>query len=301
MENKLAPLGQTGADPRRGRETAMHDMRPAFDAIVTARVLAPGHAVAPAGDRALLVVHLGGSPFRLRLSEHIEEVVGLAEGGAVVLAAHTLLKTWLPSPARVVLIEFGEHLVRQASMPVLGRRPGARTIRSGRLRQPAGVAGAARILAGDMIRNVCGFAFRSALTLAIIEGLVEDDGLVRRLDEEASEFACDRIDRALRLIEQDLAAPLSLGSLAAEAGISPFHLSRSFRRVTGFSIQGYLRQRRLKEACRLLSETRKPIAEIAYACGFSSQSRMTTVFRQMMDTTPLAFRNQCWRSDACAR
>jgi hypothetical protein len=24
---------------------------------------------------------------------------------------------------------------------------------------------------------------------------------------------------------------------------------------------------------------------------------MTTVFRQILDTTPLAFRNQCWRAD----
>jgi AraC-like DNA-binding protein len=59
----------------------------------------------------------------------------------------------------------------------------------------------------------------------------------------------------------------------------------------------YLRERRLKEACRLLAETRKPLAEIAYDCGFSSQSRMTTVFRQALDTTPLAYRHRCWHSD----
>lgn len=52
----------------------------------------------------------------------------------------------------------------------------------------------------------------------------------------------------------------------------------------------YVRARRLVRARELLSATRSPIAEIALLCGFSSQSHLTTAFRQDTGATPAAFR-----------
>ena len=272
-------------------------MRPAFDAIVTAGALTSGQQVAMDGDRALLLVHLKGRPLGIILGDKIGEEVNLAEGGVFVVAAHTALRVRLSSPIDALMIAFGEDLMRNPPVPSFGRRQGHHALQSGRAAQPKGIAGAAELLARDLASDSGGFAFRSALTLAVIEGLAHDDGLVRHREEVASNYTGAGIERALRLIDQNLSAPMSLEMLASAAGISPFHLSRSFRRITGLSIQGHIRERRLKEACRLLAETRKPLAEIAYDCGFSSQSRMTTVFRQILDTTPLAFRNQCWRAD----
>lgn len=286
-----------GANDPRFEASATHDMRPAFDAIVTAGALTSGPQVATDGDRALLLVHLEGRPLGIRLGDNIGEELNLAEGDVLVVAAHTPLRVRLSSPIRALMIAFGEDLMRNPPVPSFGRRQGHHALVSGRAAQPLGIAGAGELLARELASESGAFAFRSALTLAILEGLAHDDGLVRHRGEVASSYTGAGIERALRLIDQNLSAPLSLEMLASAAGISPFHLSRSFRRITGLSIQGYIRERRLKEACRLLAETRKPLAEIAYDCGFSSQSRMTTVFRQILDTTPLAFRNQCWRAD----
>lgn len=285
--------GQTG-DLCDDIPDATHDMRPAFDAVATAGALSPDKTISASGDHALLLVHLGGDPFTVRLGEDIGREVSVAKGAIIVLGAHALVTARLSSPIRALRIEFGEDLMRSAPVPMLGRRRGGHVVRSGGVAHRSAIAAAAGVLALDMALNVGGFAFRSALTLAIIEGLAHDDALVRRLEDDASRFACAGIERAIRLIETNLATGLPLTALAAGAGVSPFHLSRSFRRVTGMSIREYVRERRLREACRLLSETRKPLAEIAYECGFSSQSRMTTVFRQALDVTPLAFRNTCW-------
>lgn len=277
-------------------EMVTHDLRPAYEAIVTAGTLASGGQLAAAGERALLLVHLAGGPFAVRFGDNIGREIDVAEGGAIVAAAHTPLRVRFPAPIRALLVEFREDLVRHPPVPSLGRRRGHHALLSGVAARPEGISRAAGALALDLATNAGGFAFRSALTLAIIEAVTNDQGLVRHRAEVASSYTGAGIERALRLIEENLSLPISLETLASEAGISPFHLSRSFRRITGLSLQGYVRERRLKEACRLLAETRKPLAEIAYDCGFSSQSRMTTVFRQILDTTPLAFRNQCWHA-----
>lgn len=272
-------------------------MRPAFDAIVTVGELHSGRQVTVDGEHALLLVHLHGRPLGVRFGDNIGEEVEIAEGGALAVAAHMPVRVKVFSPVDVLTIAFGEDLMRNAPVPSFGRRRGHNVLQSGRAVQPEAIAGVARLLANDLASVTGRFSFRSALTLAMIEGLAHDDGLVRHREEVASNYTGAGIERALRLIDENLSSQLSLEMLASEAGISPFHLSRSFRRIVGLSIQGHIRERRLKEACRLLAETRKPLAEIAYDCGFSSQSRMTTVFRQILDTTPLAFRNQCWRNE----
>jgi AraC-like DNA-binding protein len=281
------------ARPARSDASA-HDMRPAFEARATTQLLTSASDIAGTDDLALLLVHLDGAPLGIRFGEHIGEEVLVAAGDAILLAAHTPLRLRLSSPVTTLALEFSENLVRNSPLPSLGRRRGHHAVHSGRAAHPARIVGTARLLAADIRSDIGGHAFRSALALAIVECIACDETLVRYREETASDYTTAGIERALNLIEKNLSVPVSLDWLASEAGISPFHLSRSFRRITGLSIQGYLRERRLKEACRLLSETRKPLAEIAYDCGFSSQSRMTTVFRQTMDTTPLAYRQRCW-------
>jgi AraC-like DNA-binding protein len=295
---KHALTRTTGSAPViTGRDAIVHDMRPALDALATVQLLTSASDIAATDAHALLLVHLEGAPFAIRFGESIGEDVPLRPGEAVVVAAHTPVRVRLPSPVSTLMLAFSETLLRSSPLPSLGRRQGHHALHSGRAAHPEGIVGTARVLATDMRTGFGSYAFRSALTLAIVEGLAIDEALVDYREEVASDYTTAGIERALNLIEKHLAAPVSLDWLASEAGISPFHLSRSFRRITGLSIQGYLRERRLKEACRLLAETRKPLAEVAYDCGFSSQSRMTTVFRQELDTTPLTYRQRCWNAD----
>jgi AraC family transcriptional regulator len=52
----------------------------------------------------------------------------------------------------------------------------------------------------------------------------------------------------------------------------------------------YLMQMRIDRAKRLLSETDRSIAEVAFACGFANQEHLTRLFKRSCGVTPAGFR-----------
>ncbi len=64
--------------------------------------------------------------------------------------------------------------------------------------------------------------------------------------------------------------PLTLTRISNEFYLSTFYLSRIFKQVTGFSFVEYLQAVRIKEARRLLRETRWKIIEVAEESGFDN-------------------------------
>ncbi|MFZ2988917.1 helix-turn-helix domain-containing protein [Ideonella sp.] len=92
-------------------------------------------------------------------------------------------------------------------------------------------------------------------------------------------------------LDDALGEEIRMAEIASVAGVHPVHLARVFRQFVGMTPADYLRQRRLACARTLLRETRRPIAEIALACGFVDQSHFTTAFRRACRQTPGAFRS----------
>lgn len=98
-----------------------------------------------------------------------------------------------------------------------------------------------------------------------------------------------RVARAIEHAEAHLDRPLGLAELADVAGMSPWHFLRCFRAATGRTPAAWVRARRVARARRLLAGP-MPLAEIAFASGFASQSHMGQVFREEMGVTPGAYR-----------
>ena len=98
------------------------------------------------------------------------------------------------------------------------------------------------------------------------------------------------LSRVLEKIEANLDTDLSLESLAEESGYSRAHFLRMFRAATGLTPHQYVLDLRLKRAQDSLRQKGSSIIEVAVACGFSSQSHMTSVFRQRLEMTPGEFR-----------
>lgn len=90
------------------------------------------------------------------------------------------------------------------------------------------------------------------------------------------------------------AEPHTLADLAARAGVSMFHACRVFRRATGVGLHERRRELRLRHALALLVDSARPIAEIAAATGFASQSHLTNRFRERFGITPRAARLGRW-------
>jgi AraC-like DNA-binding protein len=99
-----------------------------------------------------------------------------------------------------------------------------------------------------------------------------------------------RVTHAVRAIERESAGPLTLRSLAAEAGLSPYHFLRTFERITGLTPHQFVRRTRLRDAAVRLSAGRSKIAEVVFDSGFGDVSNFNRAFRAEFGVSPRAHR-----------
>jgi AraC family transcriptional regulator len=98
-------------------------------------------------------------------------------------------------------------------------------------------------------------------------------------DEAAVETVRERI-------AADPAEHLTLGELARDVGLSPFHLARRFRTSVGSSIHEYRTRLRLLTALNRLHEGADEIAPLALDLGFASHGHFSGAFRRMFGVRP---------------
>jgi AraC family transcriptional regulator len=101
----------------------------------------------------------------------------------------------------------------------------------------------------------------------------------------------DRVTRAVRMIERHPDAELTLGRLALEAGLSPYHFLRTFERLTGVTPHQYVLRARLRQAAMRLAEPTS-VLDIAFDCGFGDLSNFNRAFRAEFGVSPRAYRAQ---------
>lgn len=100
-----------------------------------------------------------------------------------------------------------------------------------------------------------------------------------------------RLRHVLDLVEADLAADLSVADLARSVGVSAPHFAHAFKAALGQPPHAFVLERRIARARDLLASSDLPLADIAYAVGFSSQSHMTTAFGKALGVTPGGYRD----------
>jgi AraC-like DNA-binding protein len=102
-----------------------------------------------------------------------------------------------------------------------------------------------------------------------------------------------RVTRSVRMIERRTAeAEVRLGSLAREAGLSPYHFLRTFEQLTGLTPHQYVLRARLREAATRLAGERGKVLDIALDCGFSDVSNFNRAFRTEFGVSPRVFRRK---------
>ena len=102
--------------------------------------------------------------------------------------------------------------------------------------------------------------------------------------------SADKIQQVARHINEHYAEPLSLADAARLAHMEHTYFSKRFKALTGLGFHEYLAQTRLRQAERLLRDSRLSLSEIAECCGFSNSNYFGDVFRRWKGESPSAYR-----------
>lgn len=100
----------------------------------------------------------------------------------------------------------------------------------------------------------------------------------------------ERLNRVLLYIQENIAGPLALETLAEVARFSPFHFHRLFQAHVGETLSGYVRRLRLERAALRLSHTEESVTSIALSAGYETPAAFTKAFRQHFRTTPSEYK-----------
>ncbi|MBB6729841.1 helix-turn-helix domain-containing protein [Cohnella zeiphila] len=128
------------------------------------------------------------------------------------------------------------------------------------------------------------------------------DELERNLLSLASRI-CDQVEQNNRKEEQSIADrmvayidghyannSLSLETVAFEFGLSPSHVSRSFKEKMGLGFIQYVWQKRMEEVMRLLKSTDEPIKDIIQKVGYIDTPNFIRKFKKETGFTPGQYR-----------
>lgn len=109
---------------------------------------------------------------------------------------------------------------------------------------------------------------------------------------EPARGASSLVEAVTRHVQAHLDQSLSLHDLARAVFISPSHLSRRFKALTGQPLAEFIRERRLDAAVELLRDTDLSVTEIAGRTGFNNSCYFTTCFKAKTGETPQCFRRR---------
>lgn len=82
----------------------------------------------------------------------------------------------------------------------------------------------------------------------------------------------------------------SLPALARELAVSPHHLSRVFRSVSGATVARHRMRLRARDAMEQLAGGERNLARVAAEAGFADESHLSRVLRSETGSTPAALR-----------
>lgn len=101
-----------------------------------------------------------------------------------------------------------------------------------------------------------------------------------------------KLGQAINYINDNLDQKIKLDDVAKLIDISQYYFCHLFKESTGIAPYKYVIKQRVDKAQELIKQTKLPLTEIAFRCGFGSQSQMTQHFRRSVGVTPKVYRDR---------
>jgi signal transduction histidine kinase/ligand-binding sensor domain-containing protein/DNA-binding response OmpR family regulator len=96
------------------------------------------------------------------------------------------------------------------------------------------------------------------------------------------------MEKVMESINAHMADPeFNVEALCEDLGLSRVHVHRKLKEITNLPTANFIKQVRLQQAARLLTEEeRLNVSEVAYAVGYSNLSNFSVAFREMYGVSP---------------
>ena len=107
-----------------------------------------------------------------------------------------------------------------------------------------------------------------------------------------NEKKSDYVEEALKYIEGRYCDPITIQEIANHLNINRSYLHRLFKTLTRMSIQNYLLDYRMRQACILLKNTTLSVRSIAHTVGYTDPLYFSRIFHQKMGVSPSEYRKQ---------
>ncbi len=99
------------------------------------------------------------------------------------------------------------------------------------------------------------------------------------------------IEESVNFIQEHYMNDITLGEMAKMHSVSPEHLSRTFKKETGFGFSEYINLVRMQRAEYMLkNEPGRSVCEIAYAAGFNDSNYFSDKFKKAYGVSPSKFK-----------
>jgi YesN/AraC family two-component response regulator len=99
-----------------------------------------------------------------------------------------------------------------------------------------------------------------------------------------------RLRPVVDYIDEHFGEKIYIETLADMITVSPDYFTKMFKDSIGKTPVDYINGIRINKALELLSVSDVPVNEIAEMIGFSNPNYFHKIFKQYMDTSPLAYR-----------
>ena len=100
-----------------------------------------------------------------------------------------------------------------------------------------------------------------------------------------------QVRKALQIIRKHACEGIQVEQVAQMAGMSRSTLQRRFRVHLQRSVHAIILDQKIKQACKLLSESSLSIREVAEKSGLGCQEYLNYTFKKYLDLTPLRYRS----------
>ena len=118
------------------------------------------------------------------------------------------------------------------------------------------------------------------------------DTYCRLVQKHALQGFSSVVQKTILLIDADLSANLTAGTLAEQQKVSLGYLSAVFRKETGRTVSTYIRERRMEYASYLLSSTDLQIQTVALHCGIMDVQYISKLFKRQFGKSPTEYRQE---------